>query len=72
MLLEICSNTSLHDMLKRRKRLLEIEVQSYTIALVNAVRHIHSKNVIHRDLKLGNILLKEIDVDDGYVKDKVL
>ena len=31
MLLEVCSNVSLYDMLKKRRRLLEIEVKSFTL-----------------------------------------
>lgn len=62
MILELCHSGSLHDMLKVRRRLLEIEVKTYTIALCRAVRYLHSKRIIHRDLKLGNILFKEITI----------
>jgi polo-like kinase 1 len=62
MLLEVCSDKSLHDVLKKRKRLLEIEVKCYTMQIIKAVRHIHLKKVIHRDLKLGNILIIKKDL----------
>lgn len=41
MLLEVCSDKSLHDVLKKRRRLLEIEVKCYTMQIIKAVRHIH-------------------------------
>ena len=63
MLLELCSDKSLQDVLKKRQRLLEIEVQCYVKQICRAVLHIHDKKVIHRDLKLSNILVKEIEVE---------
>lgn len=45
------------DLVKRRKRLEESEVVYYLLQLVSAVRHMHARGVIHRDLKLGNIFL---------------
>ncbi|CAR22255.1 Serine/threonine-protein kinase [Lachancea thermotolerans] len=54
-LLEICPNGSLMDLLKRRKVLTEPEVRFFTTQIVGAVKYMHSRRVIHRDLKLGNI-----------------
>ena len=59
MLLELCKNKSLVELLKRRKRLHELEVRCYTIQICNAIKYMRSKKVIHRDLKLGNIMLTE-------------
>ena len=58
-LLEICQNQTLNDLLKRRKRLTEIEVQCYIVQLIKALRYLHSHRVIHRDLKLGNLFLTD-------------
>ena len=55
MILELCPNSSLNDIVKRRKRLTETEARYYLIQLVTATQHMHSKNIIHRDLKLGNL-----------------
>lgn len=66
-LLELCTNQSLNDLLKRRKRLHELEVQCYTLQIVSALKYLHSNRVIHRDLKLGNLFLNdkmEIKVGD--------
>ena len=58
-LLEICQNQTLNDLLKRRKRLTEIEVQCYIVQLIKALKYLHSHRVIHRDLKLGNLFLTD-------------
>ncbi|CAK4147244.1 unnamed protein product [Aphanomyces euteiches] len=57
MLLELCTHQSLSDLLRRRKRLTEHEVRYYIKQLVEGIAYLHSKCVIHRDLKLGNLFL---------------
>jgi serine/threonine protein kinase len=57
MLLELCHNKSFSELMKRRKRLTEPEVQYYMSQILAALAYLHSINVIHRDLKLGNLLL---------------
>ncbi|CCF59300.1 hypothetical protein KAFR_0G02690 [Kazachstania africana CBS 2517] len=54
-LLEICPNGSLMDLLKKRKSLTEPEVRFFTTQICGAIKYMHSRKVIHRDLKLGNI-----------------
>ena len=58
-LLELCTNQTLNELLKRRKRLTEFEVQVYVVQIVSALKYLHSNRVIHRDLKLGNLFLNE-------------
>lgn len=55
MILELCPNSSLNEIVKRRKRLTETEARYYLLNLVNATVYMHSKDIIHRDLKLGNL-----------------
>ncbi|KAH7035365.1 kinase-like domain-containing protein [Microdochium trichocladiopsis] len=57
LVLELCPNGSLMDMVKRRKGLTEPEVRFYSIQIAGAIRYMHSKGIIHRDLKMGNIFL---------------
>jgi len=58
-LLDICHNQSLSDLVRRRKRLHEVEARYYIYQLVKACEYIHTKKVIHRDLKLGNLFLTD-------------
>jgi len=58
-LLELCTNQTLNELLKRRKRLIELEVQCYIMQIINALKYLHNSRVIHRDLKLGNLFLNE-------------
>ncbi|KAK6505350.1 Cell cycle serine/threonine-protein kinase cdc5/MSD2 [Arthrobotrys musiformis] len=59
MILELCNNKSLMDLLRRRKFFTEPEARFFLIQMLGAVKYMHSRNVIHRDLKLGNIFLDE-------------
>ncbi|EER31616.1 cell cycle serine/threonine-protein kinase CDC5/MSD2 [Candida tropicalis MYA-3404] len=54
-LLEICPNQSLMELLKTRKRVSEPEVRFFMVQIIGAIKYLHSRRVIHRDLKLGNI-----------------
>ncbi|KAK8845391.1 hypothetical protein IAR55_006104 [Kwoniella newhampshirensis] len=66
MMLELCENGSLMDLLKRRKRYTEPEARYYLVQLIAACQYMHQTNVIHRDLKLGNLFLDaNMDVKVG-------
>ena len=45
------------ELIKRRKKLTEPEVRFYVGQLITALEYMHEHNVIHRDLKLGNLFL---------------
>ena len=57
MTLELCPNGSLMDLLRRRRRFTEPEARFFMVQLIGACHYMHNHQVIHRDLKLGNILL---------------
>ena len=59
LLLELCSNKSLNELLKRRKVLTELEVQVYVLQIIKALKYLHNHRIIHRDLKLSNLFLSE-------------
>jgi len=59
LLIEICHNQTLNELLKRRKKLTELEVQCYSNQIIKALKYLHSHRVIHRDLKLGNLFISE-------------
>lgn len=65
-LLEICTNQTLMELVRRRKRLTETETQYYMFQLANTMIYLHAHNIIHRDLKLGNLFLNEnLDIRIG-------
>ncbi|KAK7685405.1 hypothetical protein QCA50_011268 [Cerrena zonata] len=57
MTLELCHNGSLMDLLRRRRRFTEPESRFFMVQLIGACHYMHNHQVIHRDLKLGNIFL---------------
>ena len=48
-LLELCQNQTLNELLRRRKRLMELEVQCYAVQAIAALKYLHSHRVIHRE-----------------------
>jgi polo-like kinase 1 len=45
------------ELLKRRRKIGEIETRCYISQLMSSLKYLHSQLVIHRDLKLGNLFL---------------
>ena len=58
-ILELCKNKSLLDYLKKRGKLTEIEVKCFIFQLLQGLKCLHKKKVIHRDLKPNNLLLND-------------
>ena len=58
-LIELCHNQTLHELLRRRKNLTELEVQYYIFQLVKCLQYLHGLKIIHRDLKLANLFISE-------------
>ncbi|KAI9310145.1 kinase-like domain-containing protein [Dichotomocladium elegans] len=66
LIVELCDNKTLVEMLKRRGRLTEPEVRYFLIQILDACRYLHDNRVIHRDIKLSNVFLdKNCDVKIG-------
>ena len=47
----------------KQKRFPEQQVKFYAAQIALAIGYLHSKNILHRDLKLENIMINE----DGYL-----
>ncbi|KAI8087153.1 kinase-like domain-containing protein [Thamnidium elegans] len=56
---EHCPNGDLFDALARKKRFSENHVKKWFLQLLDAIQYSHSLGIIHRDLKLENILLDQ-------------
>ncbi|KAL9093790.1 MAG: hypothetical protein Q9159_000092 [Coniocarpon cinnabarinum] len=55
--LELCENGSLTDVMKKRKYLTMPEIRRYMIQLCGAVDYLHAREIVHRDVKAGNVFL---------------
>ncbi|MFT7818490.1 hormonally up-regulated neu tumor-associated kinase [Arapaima gigas] len=59
LVMELCPGGNLMNRIYEKKRLEEKEAQKYVRQLVMAVEHLHRAGVVHRDLKIENLLLDE-------------
>ena len=58
-LMEYCEKKSLDDYLKQRKTLKEYEARFYMFQVLRALKYLRRQKVIHRDLTLANVFLKD-------------
>ena len=58
--LEMCSGGDLLNYVRKRRRLKEDCAKYMFKQLIDGLQSIHSKNIVHRDIKLDNILLDNI------------
>ena len=58
-LMEFCGNGNLSSLLKTRYRLEEIEIRFYMFQVLIVLKYLRKQKIIHRDLTLGNIFLKD-------------
>jgi len=58
-ILELCPSQTMNEFMRKRpsKRLSEAEAMFYIYDLIVALKYLHRRRVIHRDLKLGNLFL---------------
>ncbi|KAL4113809.1 hypothetical protein QTP88_017381 [Uroleucon formosanum] len=64
--LELCRKRSMMELHRRRKTLTEPETRYYVHQILQGTLYLHQQNIIHRDLKLGNLFLNdEMEVKIG-------
>jgi hypothetical protein len=57
--LELCTQGSLKEMITTRGRISMPEIRRFGLQLCGALHFLHSRSVVHRDIKSANILLDE-------------
>jgi serine/threonine protein kinase len=58
LVLEFCNGGSVHDIIKMTNRTLtEEQIAAVCFAALKGLEYLHDANMIHRDIKAGNILL---------------
>lgn len=63
--MEYCNGGSLTDCLKKYGKPFPQEIIQYFMRqIVNGLKYIHSKRIIHRDIKMDNILVKFKNMED--------
>ncbi|KAH9385213.1 polo-like kinase 1 [Nematocida major] len=62
LIMEICRNKSMMDLLKKNKSIDEKYVRVFLLQIISALDYLHREcSVVHRDMKLANLFL-----DDGF------
>ena len=57
LILDFCNGGDLASLLNQKERLSEVEAREVIYQVVDGMCHLHSLGVIHRDIKLPNLLL---------------
>ncbi len=59
LVLQYCNGGDLESYLKKMNRLSESEALYFLMQIMNGFRVLHFKKIMHRDIKLANLFLKD-------------
>ncbi|XP_025864093.2 serine/threonine-protein kinase 33 isoform X1 [Vulpes vulpes] len=65
LVMELCEDGELKEILDRKGHFSENETRWIIQSLASAIAYLHSKDIVHRDLKLENIMVKSSFTDDN-------
>ncbi|XP_060118725.1 serine/threonine-protein kinase 33 [Heteronotia binoei] len=64
LVMELCEDGELKEILQRKGQFTENETRHIVQSLASAIAYLHRRDIVHRDLKLENILVKSSYVDE--------
>lgn len=70
MFIDYCNGSDVGQLIKLRKTITQLEVKAILKQVVRGCRDIWALNIIHRDIKLANVLLHFPDRPDLDTMDK--
>ncbi|XP_002708839.3 serine/threonine-protein kinase 33 isoform X1 [Oryctolagus cuniculus] len=63
LVMELCEDGELKRILEKKKHFSENETRRIIQSLASAIAYLHNKDIVHRDLKLENIMVKSSFID---------
>lgn len=68
LVLELFHGKTLYQLINQEKKIPKHIYQQIILQILNAIEYLHKKNIIHRDLKLSNVLFRFKDDDAIEIK----
>ncbi|KAM6204851.1 serine/threonine-protein kinase 33 [Sarcoramphus papa] len=65
LVMELCEDGELKKILSRQGHFTENETRHIIHCLASAIAYLHKNDIVHKDLKMENILVKSSDIDEA-------